>query len=115
MSRPRKVTINGVEWSITYKKKKAWKTDKHGKGNSGETYAATFSIYVLIESINENNVREVLQHELMHACLASSGGTYVMTYIKIEDAEEVLIGTLSGTFIAMVRNNPEVREYLYGL
>lgn len=114
MKRPKKVVLNGFEWSITYKKMKKWKKEGHNLHCSGETYAATHSIFILVENISEDNVREVLQHEIMHASLAVSGGTYAVELAKKSNAEEVLISTLSATFLAGMLNNPEVREYLYG-
>lgn len=113
MKRPKKVHVNGFDWSITYKTWKEWKRGGHDRQCSGETYAASHEIFILVARINENQVREVLQHEIMHACLAASGGTYVFRFIDLENAEETAIGTLSPTFLAVIRNNPKVRRYLY--
>lgn len=113
-ARPSSALINGQEWKITYKGRKAWKKGGHDPACSGETYAATHSIDILVWNIDEANVREVLQHELMHACLAASGGTYIPRFLDVENAEEALISTMSGTFIAVMQRNPEIRAYLYG-
>lgn len=109
--RPTEVDICGWRWTIEWLKPKDWASEDNGL--SGVTYAMHLQIKILLSpNIHPEVLREVLFHELMHACVATSGHTYGLKHIKNKDVEEVMIQGLSPALLAVLHNNSEVRRYL---
>lgn len=112
-ARPRSLTIGGLDWSIVWHTEKTWEKGEHDTKSSGETFTWALTIHVLVnEGLNPVCEREVFVHELMHACVATSGHAYTMGHIKKGNAEEVLIQGMSPMMLGVLRNNPHIVEYL---
>jgi hypothetical protein len=89
--------------------------DWEDPGSSGVTYAAYLEIRMLLSPDHHPlTFKEVFIHELMHACVATTGHTYSIRHVKKSDAEEVMIQGLAPSLLAVLRNNPKVREFLLG-
>jgi hypothetical protein len=118
MTRPRKARVGHLTFSITWVKEADWAGLKDRIGSEvedagGLTNGVTEDIFVrLNDNITENNLKEVLLHELMHACYYVSMKNYDNLF-KEEDAEEALIRYISPHLLSVLRDNAPVRRYLF--
>jgi hypothetical protein len=57
----------------------------------------------------------VLMHEVLHAIADTTEVGNAVRYVKSKDAEEVLVNALAAPLLAVLRDNPKLREYLLDL
>lgn len=115
MRRPSQVKIGWTTWKIKWLNEKQWKeAEGASPGDGGLTWSATHEIWIrtMFEDTKEDALRVILLHEILHACATVSDCGNAVTYVKPKDAEEVLIGGLSGPLLAVLRDNPSIRDYL---
>jgi hypothetical protein len=55
---------------------------------------------------NEDYARATLLHEILHACVRSSDPTLD------DDHEETVVAAITNPLLAMLRDNPDVVDYL---
>ncbi len=106
--RPQSRLINGFKWGVIWVPGHEWdESEKHDSHSSGETYSSEMNIYInLSEGLNPIQERELLLHEVLHACMIATGATYVVDrYIKKADVEEVMVGAVSPALLAVLHNN----------
>lgn len=117
MKRPTSVRIGHFTWSIEWLSKEDWEArDNLSEGNAGETHAADQSIFVVLAhpsgDLNEDYLRMILLHEMLHACMEITNASYTILRMKKDDIEEAVVGALSGPLLAVLWDNPSVRQYL---
>jgi hypothetical protein len=100
------VDIVGIRWTI--------KEDKdvvHASGNFGETHFKSNTIYIDPDQ-SEQNKRDTLWHEIMHAALWVTGMEMRMRNKENIPTEEELVRALSTVQLQVLRENPGLVEYL---
>lgn len=115
-SRPNKVTIGLHEYQILWSKE-SWK--KYAKGridhDSGICQLGKGRILINGWDLIGSEEREVLFHELQHACYGVFGfADAPFQTTSDSDTEEVMIRLLSPTLLRVLRDNPEVVAWLLG-
>lgn len=113
--RPTSVKIGWTTWKIKWMSEKEWKeAEGADDGDGGLTWSATHEIWVrlIFDDPYEPAIRPVLMHEILHAiCTVTDVGNAV-TYVKSRNVEEVMVGALAAPLLAVLNDNPKVREYL---
>ena len=112
--RPSKIRVGWQTYHVTYFPEKKWIED-HSDYDRGITYNSkgTIDLRLAIEGVpyNEASLRETLLHELVHACFHVSRIDFD-NLKKHTDLEEHVAGRLPGPLLAVLRDNPNVLEYL---
>lgn len=104
MSRPRLVKISPYTWSIKWSRHEVLK--HHPSGDAcGACDMESMSIAV-DPGKHEDYARATLLHEILHACIRSSDPRLD------EDNEEIVVAAMTGPLLSMLRDNPEVVDYL---
>ena len=104
MSRPRLVKISPYTWSVKWSRHEVLK--HHPSGDAcGACDMGSMSIAV-DPGKHEDYARATLLHEILHACIRSSDPRLD------EDNEETVVAAMTGPLLSMLRDNPEVVDYL---
>lgn len=111
MKRPTEVYIGWMQWRIRWVRSTAkWCAD-NSEDDAGSCHVMQGRIDIrVVDGYPEDVYRQLLMHELLHACwhVSSTEGTH----IKRKEWEEVRVGLISPVLLAMLRDNPKVTKYL---
>jgi hypothetical protein len=109
MSRPTKVKVGHVLFTIKWVDKDDWK-DPETDGTM-EMSSGTIEINVGPEESMEIHRQECLMHEILHAVFATTQITHEKWH-RLDDVEEHVVRYTSPTLMNVLRDNPKVLEYL---
>jgi hypothetical protein len=110
--RPTKVLVGGLVYRVKYDEA-SLKAAKARELEDLNGHCANDQLLITVDgSMAEPNVREILLHEILHACHWAAGAP--LTLMKEDDPEEGLVRVLSPRLMGVLRNNPDVLEYLLG-
>jgi hypothetical protein len=121
VQRPSKVRIGVRTYAIKYLNDDQWHAGDHQDDERGECNNVTGTISVRAKvgewSHDEPQVREILWHELMHACASTSmaWNTWDMmdkSRLTYDDMEEWMVGGWSPVQLKMMMDNPALMRYL---
>jgi hypothetical protein len=114
-SRPDFIKVGYLPITIEWVENADWKqrpefAEHHGDG--GLFIHAYGTIHIRYEEqTSEQNLKETLLHEILHACWSTTQLNEENPK-EWEDAEEQVVGRLSGTLLATLQDNPKVLKYL---
>lgn len=107
MAIPKKVKVLSKTYSII--------VDEHiwneGTGASGLCKPWKTQIHVAKGELNEQQERDTVLHEVMHAIFSEMGLT---TDFKEENEEEKIVRCMATGLLAVLRENPALVKYLTG-
>jgi hypothetical protein len=111
--RPFAVKVGHLDFTVEWLPEKEWKKreldDEDGGSMSG--YEALICMRLPDDKINEGVLKEVLLHEIMHACFFVSGLSYEKVH-RFEDVEEAFIMRCAPVLLQVLRDNAHLVEYL---
>lgn len=112
--RPTSVRIGSFDWTIDYLEHSDWHTE--GRDEIGTTEADQLKILVRLSDEKRSYhiacVKETLLHELLHAIYAFTGLTFYATAKNEKDQEEHTVRSLTPSFLAVMRENPDLVKWL---
>ena len=100
-SLPQRVRILGFDWTITSPNLELQQRERYG-----ETHYLGFEVHV-DDTQPLQRQRETLLHELIHAGCAQF-------LIDDNDVSEAQVRVIGHTLFQVLRDNPEVREFIFG-
>ena len=104
-TRPSFFTHEGMPWKIYWLKE---------LDNMGETNTDLCEVKIATTGVPEEVLKETLQHELLHIVLRDIMAVLASTQASPSDIEEAIIRIASPRLFGLYKQNPELREYLYG-
>lgn len=116
--RPRKVRVGFVTWTIHYLSPGAWsRDDRLDDANAGETHAASHEIFIVTEhptgKCDEDMLREVTVHELLHAVLETNTMNTTLKKLKRDDIEEAVVASMAPVLLQVLRDNKSLSRWLF--
>lgn len=113
MPRPTKLKIGYITFTVEYLRDSVWLRKGLPPGDGGQTHGAAASIKVRdATDLDEIHVREVLLHEVLHACVYASGLALEGDPRALLDIEETFVSRTAPTLLDVLRVNPGLVEYL---
>lgn len=110
--RPSEVEVGFLTFKINWLTPEEWKNSGHDAEHDGNTEQGKAIINIcLSEGYPEQSLREVLLHEILHACWYVSGLTFYPGN-KEKDIEEYLVTIQALELINVLQKNPKVVKYL---
>lgn len=104
MTRPKTVKISPYLWSIKWSRQSVLSFHPNGDA-CGACDMESMSIAV-DPGKHEDYARATLLHEILHACIRSSDPTLD------DEHEETVVAAMTGPLLSMLRDNPDIVEYL---
>jgi len=115
LSRPQRVKVGYIPFEVEYLDDEQWRKRGLEEGDGGNLFGYKGSILVrTFDELHENNVREVLLHEVLHACAYISGLSVEGEYHRLDDVEETFVARISPVLLDVLRSNPSLLKYLVG-
>ena len=112
MSRPKNVFVGHLKYQISYDHE-SLQASKARELEDLTGHCANDKLQITVDgSMAEPNVRDVLMHEILHACHWSAGEP--LGHMKSDDPEEDAIRILAPALLNVLRANPKLVEYLLG-
>jgi hypothetical protein len=117
--RPKSISIGAKSYKVFWKESDWLHRPNAAKDEScwGSTDHMTLGIWIN-PIINEQNKRETLLHEVLHAIHGSSGGdiaTEAMGHMDgVVDTEEYIVSRIESHLFGFLRDNPAALNYLLG-
>lgn len=103
---PTSFNHDGMKWRIIYIQEKG--------ENLGETHLNINEVRLWTKDIPEDCLRETLQHEILHIVLRDCMAILHESAASPHDIEEAVIRMASPRLFAIMCQNPELKEFLYG-
>lgn len=114
--RPTNLKIGYADFSVEYVDEGDWAKRGFSDDDGGQLDGARALISVRCsEEIDEIHIREILLHEVLHACFYVTGlsnGDMLRVQVNIE---EYVVAHISPVLIDVLRSNPEFAKYLQAL
>lgn len=110
--RPTIIQVGYIPFDVTYLDDEAW--DKKGLdlGDGGQCNGAKGTIDIRDTDQHPIHVKEILLHEVLHACFYASQMTIENRLHREEDIEETVVGRLSPVLLQVIRDNPDLVDFL---
>ena len=106
---PSKVKIGSIVWEVSEQKRKHAADDHYGFTNYKD------ATIIIDADLPVAMKRTTLIHEIMHAILSTFGGSFKPSKsTEFADWEHYFIGLYEEPMIMVLRDNPELVEYLLG-
>lgn len=117
MARPTKVKVGWHTFQIRWLTRQQWALEKHDQDSAGSTYISRSLIVLCTHDDDDNKIdeqllREVLMHEILHAVWHVSALAYDTVSRDHEDLEEYTLRFISGVILQVLKDNPPVLKYL---
>lgn len=110
--RPESVKVGFLTFTINWLTPEEWIAAGHDLEHDGNTEQGKATINICMsEGYPEQSFKEILLHEILHACWYTSGLTFYPG-VKEKDPEEYLVTIQALELIDVIQNNPTVMEYL---
>jgi hypothetical protein len=110
--RPTNVKVGYIDFMIHYLSDEEWKERDLDEKDGGQMHGAGAEIFVRdAKGQHELHQREILLHEIMHACVYVSGLIFE-NYRTLEDIEETFIMRTSPVLIDVLKSNPDVTKFI---
>ena len=103
---PKQVQVGPFTYSVTVDQAAIDRAGQEGRETLYGQTRHTISRILVDPELSADQKRETLQHEVLHACINTSG-----LAISTTDQEN-LVGALSPILLDTLRRNPELVEYL---
>lgn len=111
--RPTSVKIGYITFGIEYLSDDQWKEKEFSDDDGGRCFGAEATIFVRDNGkIDQIHIREILLHEILHACFYSSGLAIEDNLRVQENIEEHVVWRVSPVLLDTLRSNPEVSRFL---
>jgi hypothetical protein len=111
--RPSVIQVGYIPFTVEYLDDKAWEERGLPDGDGGQTHGAKASIVVREpEGQHPIHAKEILLHEVLHACFYASGMTIEGTLRIQDDIEEHVVSRMSPVLLQVLRANPELAAYV---
>lgn len=113
--RPDAVRVGYMIFDVKYLSEKQWKAadlDDQDAGNC-EGWKGLIRIRLQGDEQHETATRELLMHELLHACWYVAG-LFATDLRKLDDVEEDIVRVTSPVMLQVLRDNPDLMAYLQG-
>lgn len=113
-TRPTKIKVGYITFDVIYLDDEAWAANPElSDGDAGQTNGSRAEIHVrLATGQHEIHMKEVLLHEVLHACFYASGITIEGTLRVQDDIEEYTVARVSPVLLQTLRDNPQLSKYL---
>lgn len=107
-----KVKIGPHIWTVTRDAVKAAKTKAEESSTGTYGVMDTTTLSVNVDPACERSMQdEVLLHEILHACFASSGdifSTVADARMEADDLEECIVANLAPVLLGVLQDNPQL-------
>lgn len=111
--RPTQVKVGHLTFTIEYLTDEEWEARGLPDGDGGQTNGSRATILLRTpEYMHHVHLREVLTHELLHACFYSSMMTLEDNLRIQPDIEEHIVGRVSPILMDLLTHNPRVTAFL---
>ena len=104
MTRPKTVKISPYLWVIKWSRQSV--LSFHPNGDACGACDMQSMVIAVDPGKAEDYARATLLHEILHACIRSSDPTLD------DEHEETVVAAITGPLLSMLRDNPEVVDYL---
>lgn len=111
MKRPSTVRVAHLRVQIKWVREADWDKEEDSKIGLFKPNEATILVR-LMDGISEDNLREILTHELLHAVYYVSNLCHYPQPKKGEDLEEYTVSLMAGPLLDILRDNKALMEYL---
>lgn len=112
-TRPTRIKVGYLTFNVDYLTEAGWKKAGHDDDAGGhmEGYTGTISVRVQSAKQHEDCTREILLHEIMHACWYVAG-FFSENLKEFDDIEESSILRTSPILLSVLQDNPDLMAYL---
>lgn len=97
----------GQKWTINF-------IDEEPNTDYGNTHHDANEINIWCKNMPDSLVKETLQHEILHIVLRDCMNVMNALNVSAYDKEECLIRMISPRLFSIYKENPILREYIYG-
>lgn len=109
--RPSKVKVMMITYVIRWLNEDEWFTERYDNEEVGRTERSRGVISIRIDSqSNEDSLKEVLVHELLHCCTEMSSTAKFLK--EVGDPEEFWVAQVSPVLTTVLKENPALVAYL---
>lgn len=113
MSRPSKVKVGHLTYTIEWTSEEDWPAEHSGDGGLTFNHSARILVRLGDKDASPQVHREILLHEIMHACWAVSMVCHTnWREVASDDVEETAIRFSSPVLLDVLRSNPTVARFL---
>jgi hypothetical protein len=111
--RPIELRVGYLHFTVEYLSDQEWEKRGLDGEDGGQTNGSACTIVIRdSEGMNEIHVKEILLHEVLHACFYSSGMTIEASFREQRDIEEYVVGRCTPVLLQTFRDNPDLSLYL---